>query len=136
MSEGNKRALKIDAGFPRQVLLVLAGVSLLGLYPLLRYASKEILVASIIGALLSTVNVLAGYAAIEYSYQKSYTVFLKVVLGGMGIRMAVMLGALWVAIGVLQVHAVALTFSMFLLYIVYLFLEVLFIQQKLSIRNQ
>ncbi len=42
-----------------------------------------------IGAVMSTVNVLLGIPAIEYyARDKSYTTFLKAVLGGMGLRLA------------------------------------------------
>jgi len=92
--------------------------------------------ASGIGAALSTINVIAGYLAIEYSIDKSYTTFLKAVLGGMGIRMAVMLGMLVLLIKGVGMHAVALTTSVLVSYAVYLVIEIVFIQKKLLIKNQ
>ncbi len=128
--------MKIDARFPRQIALTLLGVSALAAYPLSRYGSPEVIAAAVAGALLSTVNVLLGFLAIEYAFDKSYTVFLKAVLGGMGLRMLCLLGAMIVLILVFHMHTVALTVSLLGFYLIYLFLEILFIQKKVLLRNQ
>jgi hypothetical protein len=128
--------MKIDKRFPLQVLGALAVAGLLVAYPLVRYGSGEILLAVSVGALLSTINVLLGYLAIEYSFEKSYTTFLKAVLGGMGIRMGLMLIALLVLIKVVGLHTVALVVSLLGFYLIFLVLEVLFIQKKVLIKNQ
>jgi hypothetical protein len=128
--------MKIDARFPRQIALTLSATFALAAYPLSRYGSPEIISAVIVGALLSTVNVLLGFFAIEYAFDKSYTVFLKAVLGGMGVRMVLLLGAMIVLILVFHMHTVALTISLLSLYVIYLVLEVLFIQKKMFLRNQ
>ena len=127
--------MKVDPRFPLQVLVTLVVLGALSAYPLFRFASRDILEATIAGALLSTLNALGGYLAIEYSFNKSYTTFLKAVLGGMGIRMAVMLGVMVVLIKFFLFHVVALVVSMLGLYMVYLVLEILYIQKKLTIKN-
>ena len=104
--------------------------------PLYLCGSGDMLLAAGAGAVLSTLNVLAGFLAIEYAFEKSYTTFLKVVLGGMGVRMMVMLGALLVLILVVRLHAVALTLSMLGFYLVYLILEILFMQRKMLADGQ
>jgi hypothetical protein len=128
--------VKIDKRFPLQVMITLGVAALLGAYPLLRYAPAEIQLAVSVGAVMSTVNVLLGFLAIEYSFDKSYTTFLKAVLGGMGVRMALLLGVLLVLIRFGGLHAVALTVSLLGFYAVFLVLEVLFIQKKVLIKNQ
>ncbi len=128
--------MKIDARFPRQIVLTLLVASALAAYPLGRYGSQEVVIAAIIGAVLSTINVLLGFLAIEYTFNKSYTVFLKAVLGGMGLRMAFLLGVMIVLIMVFHVHTVALTVSLLSLYVIYLVLEILFLQKKMLLRNQ
>ncbi len=105
-------------------------------YPLMKFGSAEILLAVGVGALLSTINVMLGFFAIEYSFERSYTTFLKAVLGGMGVRMALMLTALLVLIKFVGLHAVALTVSLLSLYLVFLVLEVVFIQRKVLVKNQ
>ena len=128
--------MKWDWTFPRQVLLALVGISAVGLYPLLTFGTAEIIRASLVGALLSTLNVLVGYAAIEYSFGKSTTTFFKYVLGGMGIRLFASATLLVVFIKFLNFPAGTLVGSMGLFYVVFLALEVLFIQKKINIKQQ
>ncbi len=127
--------MKIDRSFPVQILLSLLALACLGSYPLMRYGGTEIINAVVAGALLATVNVLIGYAAIEYSFGKSTTTFFKYVLGGMGIRFAMMAAVLVVLIKVYDLHAGALVGSMGVCYFVFLILEVVFIQKKISIKQ-
>jgi hypothetical protein len=116
-------------------LVLLAGTVLLA-YPLARLATRETIVAAVAGAVLSTINVLLGFLAIEYSFEKSYTTFVKAVLGGMVARMMIMLGAMVALILLFHVDAVALTVSMLGFYLVYLVMEVQYIQQKVLVRNR
>ena len=74
-NENNTR--KFDVSFPRQIAVVVILSALLSAYPLFAFASAEVVRACIAGVTISLANVLAGYAAIEYSIDKSYTVFLK-----------------------------------------------------------
>ena len=127
--------MKIDWSFPKQIFLALAVVGSLGAYPLLKFGSSEVTGAAIVGAVLATVNVLLGYAAIEYSFGKSTTTFFKYVLGGMGIRMFVMAGVLVALIRVFQFHAGALVGSMGIFYVLFLTLEVFYIQKKISSKH-
>jgi hypothetical protein len=123
---------KFDLSFPRHVavtFIVVAGVSS---YPLFVYASTEVAKACIAGAVISLANVFAGYAAIEYSIDKSYSVFLRAVLGGTGIRMLAMLCAILALIKVFRFDAVALVVSLMVFYTLFLILEVMFIQKKMS----
>jgi len=130
------RSMKIDRGFPVQVATALGVSGGIAAYPLFRYGSAEIIEAAIVGALLSTVNVLLGYLAIEFSFEKSYTTFLKAVLGGMGIRMLGMLCMLIMLIKVFGFHAAALVTSLLGFYIIFLILEILFIQKKVVVKNR
>ena len=128
--------MKIDWSFPKQILLGLVIVGGLAAYPLALYGDREIISASFIGAALTTVNVLLGYAAIEFSFGRSMTTFFKYVLGGMGIRMFLMAGILVVLIRFFAVHVVALIASMGILYIIFLTLEILYIQKKIQSKQQ
>jgi len=122
--------------FTLQVGIVFAVSVLCAAYPLYRYASDEVITAALTGALLSTVNVLAGFLAIQMTLNKSYTTFLKAVLGGMGVRMAGMLGMLLLLILVGHMHAVALTVTVVGYSMVYLVLEIVFLQRMLQVKNQ
>jgi len=122
--------VSIDWTFPRRVALVVLAAAALTAYPLVRLNNPAILVAALAGAALSTFNVIAGFLTIEIAFGKSYTSFLKAVLGGMGLRMLLMLGALTLLITVYHLHTVALTSSLLGFYVVYLVLEILYIQKK------
>ncbi len=121
--------------FPKQVFLAIVVLGGIGGYPLFHAGSPEIIKASLAGAILATCNVLVGYAAIEYAFGKSTTTFFKVVLGGMGLRMFALAGILVLLIKVFDFYAAALVITMGIFYIVFLTLEILFIQKKIGINH-
>ncbi len=128
--------MKRDLRFPLQVGGALCAVACLAAYPLARYAPGEVITGVLLGAALSTVNVLLGYLAVEYSFEKSYGVFLRTVFGGMGLRLLLMLAALAALIALANVHAMALTMSLLGFYVIYLVLEILFLQRKVMAKSQ
>ena len=128
--------MKAMRQFTMQVAVVFAASVLCAAYPMARYASDDVLVAAATGALLSTANVLVGFLAIQMTFNKSYTTFLKAVLGGMGLRMAGLLGMLLVLILAVHMHAVALTVSVISYSLVYLVLEIVFLQKMVQVKNQ
>lgn len=128
--------MRIESRFPKQVVAVLIIGGAVAAYPLSRFGSADVIRSVVAGGLLSTLNVLLGYLAIEYSFGKSYSTFLKTVLGGMGVRMVVVLVILVLLIKVYGYHPVALTASLLAFYTVYLVLEVLFIQRKIVAKNE
>lgn len=113
----------------------MAAISAAGSWPLTAWAGPGAVSAAVAGCVLATVNVLAGYAAIEYSAGKSMNTFMKFVLGGMGIRLFAMAGALLVLTRVFGLDAVTLVASLGVYYAAYLALEVLFIQKTLNLRQ-
>jgi len=128
--------MRIDRRFPLRVGVALLIMALVAAYPLLRYGTEPVMFAVLAGTALSTVNVLAGFLTIEYAFDRSYTTFLKAVLGGMGIRMALMLGALLVCILGFRLHTLAVTIGMMVPYSVFLVLEILFLQKKVQVKHQ
>jgi hypothetical protein len=128
--------MRIDPAFPRRVLLVLLVGAALGLYPLIRIGSGDVLLAVSVGAALSTLNVMAGFLTIEYSFGKSWTTFLKAAVGGMGVRMLVMLGVMVLMLKVVGLDPAAFLISLLGFYAVFLVLEVLYLQSKVSAKNQ
>jgi len=135
MESREARPKGILKSLPTQVLTVILVAALGGAYPMATLASWETNIALIAGTVLSTVNVLAGYAAIEYSIGRSYTIFLKVVMGGMGIRMAAMLGFFLLCIKVLRLPVIPLSSAMMSFYAVFLILEILYIQTRFRTKN-
>ncbi len=127
---------RFDWSFPRQVALAIVVIAGAAGYPLAHYGSRTMTAAAAIGALLSTANVLLGYAAIEYSWKKSAVTFFKVVLGGMGVRMLAMAGILALLVKVFNVDIAPLVWSVLVFYAVFLALEIVFLQKKFSQRQQ
>jgi hypothetical protein len=128
--------MTVDWSFPRRIAIVLgvAGVALA--YPLYRLGSGDVVVAVVVGALLSTANVLAGFLMIELTFEKSYSSFLKAVLGGMGIRMALLLGLMALGIAVLHLDTLWFSGSLLGFYLLYLVLEILYLQKKVDVKNR
>lgn len=133
MGKSNVSAMK---RFALQVAIVFAVIGLLAAWPLAHYAPEAVIIAAVTGAVMSTVNVLVGFLAIQMTFHRSYTTFLKAVLGGMGIRMAVMLGLLLFLIMVVRMHAVALTVAVIGYAMVYLVLEIIVLQKMMEAKNQ
>jgi hypothetical protein len=118
--------------FPAQVAAVLASAFLLLAYPMAVYADADVRSAVAAGAAVSSVNVMLGYLAIRYSFDKSHTTFLKAVLGGMGLRLAFMLGAFTVLLLVFGMRPMALTLSLLAFYAVFMVLEIVHIQRRMT----
>lgn len=128
--------MQVDWTFPRRIFIAIIIICLAGGYPLWVYGTYEISKAVFAGAILATVNVLLGYAAIEYSLRKSTTTFFKVVLGGMGLRLLMMAVVLVILIKFFKYHVGALIGSLGLFYVVFLFLEVTYINKKITVKQQ
>ena len=118
--------------FPKQILVALIVVSWIGSYPLMKYGNAEVIRAAVAGAILATINVLLGYAAIEYSIGKSSATFVIYVFGGMGVRLFGMTGILLVMLKVLGFDVVALVASLGIFYVIFLTMEIIYIQKRMS----
>jgi hypothetical protein len=127
--------MKIDWSFPKRVLLTLAVIIAVGSYPLLVYAPPEVVAGVIAGCVISILNVLLGYMAIEYSFDKSNNTFLKAVLGGMGIRLVGTLVAVLVLIEVFDFHIVSLVTSLLGFYFLFMLYEIFYYNKILSLRK-
>jgi hypothetical protein len=121
--------------FPRWVVVTLALVAAGAAYPLLAWGTPEICWGVVAGALLSTANVVVGYWTIERSFHRSHTAFMKAVIGGMGLRMAGMIAAMLLCLTVLKLHTIAFTVSLLALYVIFLVLEILYLQNKVSTQH-
>ncbi len=128
--------MKFDKSFLKQVFYILAGTCILGIYPLYRFGSIEIITAVVGGAALATFNILIGYFSVELTFEKSTTKFLKALLGGMGIRLLILLSAMVFFIKVLDFHLLAFTITLLGFYSIYLVVEILFIDKKVRSKSQ
>jgi hypothetical protein len=128
--------MRLDRRFPIHVAAVLAGGLAVAGVMLAGRDSPEVVLAVALGTFLSTLNVIVGFLAIEYAFDKSYTTFVKAVLGGMAARMVFLLGAMALAITQFHVHAVGLVLGTLGFYAAYLVVEIMFIQRKVSVKNE
>lgn len=134
-TQKNKAAATKDYSFLRNLAVSFSVIVMLGAYPLVHYGSREILVGCIGGAAISYANAVAGYIAIEYAFDKSFTTFMKAVFGGMGLRMLVSGAVLVGAIALLHLHVASLISSLMFFYAVNLTLEILYLQKKMELRT-
>ncbi|MGB2869059.1 MAG: hypothetical protein WBD36_11455 [Bacteroidota bacterium] len=119
---------KVFAGF---VVLAIAAA-----FPISILASPEVLKAIIAAGIMSVVNFLLGFAAIEFGFEKSNTTFLNVILGGMVARLMLMWATFLILIRIYEMHQPALVFSLMVFYILILALEIYFLQKKVSLKNK
>jgi hypothetical protein len=124
--------VKIDCSFLRLVIFCFAGAAILTYYPVSQFATAEVIHGIIAGGVMSLVNLLMGYIAIEISYERSHTTFLKYVLGGMVGRLMLMWATLVVLIRFYHVHSASLMLSLLYFYIMNLVLEIFYLQKRVA----
>lgn len=127
--------MKRDWAFLRIVLYYAAAVALVIVFPLSAFVSSEVLESVIAGAVVCLVHLLLGYAAIVLGFDKSNTVFLKVVLGGTVIRILLLVGVVAVLVRVYHFQTLSLMLSMLVFYVMNLVLEISFLQKKVALKS-
>ena len=127
--------MKIDRAFVKIVLVVFGLIALLSWYPLSVYGTPGVVAAFFASGALSVLHLLSGCWAIEYSFDKPPTTFLKVVLGSMGVRLVLMSGIFVVLIKVCDLPVLPLMLSLLLFYGVNLGLEIYYLQKKVKLKS-
>jgi len=80
--------------------------------------------------ILIVANTLAGYLLFEYAFEKSQSVFLKVVLGGLGLRLLVLMALVAFLIVRDLVSINEFVVSFFAFYCIYVIIEILGYQKR------
>ena len=121
--------MKIEGAFLKRLGFASAAIIALGLWPLMRAAEQDpnVVSAAVAGFAMSLGNVLAGYATIAYGRTRSPQQFGVIFLGGMTVRMLLLLGVIWICVGFLHMPVIALVVSLFVFYLAYLVIEVHFL---------
>ncbi len=127
--------MRIDWPFLRLVLICFAVAALLTYYPISEFATAEVLRSIVAGGVMSLINLLLGYAAIEFSFNRSQTTFLKYVLGGMVARLFLMWGAVLLLLWVYKFHSASLMLSLLFFYVMNLVLEIFYLQKRISAKQ-
>jgi hypothetical protein len=123
---------KFDLTLLKQIAVVLIIVGAAGTYPLQQYASEQVTQGVMAGVGLSVVNILMGFVVIQFSLNRSYTTFIQIVLGGIALRLFVMVALLLLFVGLLKFHSISLVGSLFVMYVIFLTLEVIYIHKKIQ----
>lgn len=127
--------MKIDWSFLRLVAVCFAIAAVLTFYPISEFATAEVIRSIIAGGVMSLVNLLLGYLAIEFSFERSHTTFLKYVLGGMVGRLMLMWGTFLLLIQVFGFHAASLMLTLLFFYLMNLALEIYYLQKRVSTKK-
>jgi hypothetical protein len=86
----------------------------------------------IISALLTTVNISAAFFIIMKVRDKKNNEFYKYFLGSMGIRFAVLIMIIFLVIKFVNIHQIGFLVSLFLLYFIFQFWELIIINKFLN----
>jgi hypothetical protein len=128
--------VKTDWRFLRLVAYLYVGITVVGYAAFSRWGTEELLRNAIAAESMSLLNLLLGYFAIEYSFNKSNITFLKIVLGGMGARLFLMAGLVLVLIRYFAFDPLSLTLSLLFFYSLNLVLEIYLLDNKVAVKNQ
>jgi len=129
------KSVKIDWSFLRLVFICFTCTAALTYYPISEFATKEVIHSIIAGSIMSLANLLLGYIAIEFSFERSHTTFLKYVLGGMVGRLMLMWGAFLLLIKVFNFHPASLMLTLLFFYVMNLALEIYYLQKRVSTKK-
>lgn len=127
--------MKIDWVFLRLVLYCTLGVIGVVIFPLVLYSEPEIVRSVVASGLASLFHLLVGYFLIEFGFDKSNTVFLKIILGGTLVRMIVLVGIVFILIRFYQFHTMSLMLSFLAYYVLNLVLEIHLLQKKVALKR-
>ena len=128
--------MKTDWRFLRLVAYLYAGITVAGYAVFSQWGTEELLRNAIAAESMSLLNLLLGYVAIEYSFDKSNITFLKIVLGGMGARLFLMAGLVLVLIRYFAFDPLSLTLSLLFFFSLNLVLEIYLLDNKVAVKNQ
>jgi hypothetical protein len=119
-----------------QVLLLFI-VSYLIIYGLYRYnvVSYEFLSASFYAGIINALNVTAALLAFNYTLNKSNSAFLIFNMGGMVVRLFVLLGIFLIFLKFLNIDKSGFIFTFFFLYFISLILEINYFRIKAIRKN-
>jgi len=128
--------VKADWRFLRLVAYLYVGTAVPGYIGVSRFGSHEALRSAVAAAIASLVHLMLGYFAIEFSFGKSNITFLKIVLGGIGLRLFLLLSAVFVMLRYFAFDPLSLTLSLLFYYILNLVLEIYLLENRVSVKNQ
>ncbi len=128
--------MKVDWRFLRWVGLWYAVLTVAGFWILSSAGRSELSGSFLAGVAMSLANFLLGFLSVEFAFDKSHTMFLKIVLGGMGVRLFLMALTVLVLIKGYDLDSLSLMVTLLGYYALNLTLEIVFLQKKVSLKNK
>jgi hypothetical protein len=92
--------------------------------------SKEYFISVVFGGSLATINFLLGIIAVKIGLNRSQNIFFKAVLGGMLLRLLLMLSLVFISLKFLNINKNSFIFSILFFYALYLIIEVIYLYMK------
>jgi len=86
----------------------------------------------VISGIITVINIVVAFLIVKYSIKKSVDTFNKAFLVSMGARFMVLLGVIFVILKFAEVHQLAFLVSLFLLYFIFQFWEMIVINKYLD----
>jgi hypothetical protein len=102
------------------------------LFPVRYFGNSQLAWGVFYGYLVSLINILFAFFSIKWAFNKSTKTFFAVVLGGMGVRFAILITALFLVWKFIQVPLLSFIVSLVCFYLTLQFFEVRFIQKELN----
>jgi hypothetical protein len=124
-----------DNTLPRNVFLSSLGILFLT-FALSHFMHSDILADVMIGCILSLTNAFLGYVFIERGFKFNDSMFVFFSLGGLALRFFLMLGSVAVILIILTVQIPAFIFAFMGTYVLFLFIEVFYINRKVDLQKQ
>lgn len=119
------------------LVVLIVGGSLVALWPILRASLDEAdRRAALVGGALAAANTLIGYMTAVWAERRSANVFLRAVLGGMVVRMGLLLGIVVAAILVYGLPKLPLAVSLLSYFVVFLILEVAVLHKRTTVQPE
>ena len=128
--------MKPDWVFLRLVGLYAIVVTALIYYPISTVVDAVALRSIIAGGVLALFHLLFGYISVELGFDKKSTTFLKIVLGGMVVRLFLMAGIVFVMLKFFLFDPLSLMLSLLFYYMMNLVLEIYLLQRKVTVKHQ
>ena len=119
----------------RQLLCVTAATFLVVWLPLYFWRGAEFLIAPAIGWGISFAVILSAFYLNKWAFKKSSKTLFRALIGGMVIRIVVVVGLIFVAWWFLKLPPVLFLTSLIVYYLIFQVLEARFIQTKMAAKT-
>ena len=104
-------------------------VSILFLYQF-NVLSFDFLKSFVLAGVITYLNFVSGYLFLKFSHNKSDSVFLIMIMGGMLLRLFMILLVVFISLKFLDIKTGIFIFTIFFFYIFYLLIEVLYLYRE------